>query len=85
MFSLEYCEIFQNTYFEEHLQTAASSGKTYSRPNHKITSFALVLRGMKNPKKDKSSKPLEILVKITPLCNIFKSYFAFHKTSLLVH
>ena len=24
MFSSEYCEIFKNTYFEEHLQTAAS-------------------------------------------------------------
>ena len=24
MFSYEYCEIFKNTYFEEHLQTAAS-------------------------------------------------------------
>ena len=24
MFSCEYCEIFRNTYFEEHLQTAAS-------------------------------------------------------------
>ena len=23
MFSWEYCEIFKNTYFEEHLQTAA--------------------------------------------------------------
>ena len=24
MFSCEYCEIFKNTYFEEHLRTAAS-------------------------------------------------------------
>ena len=24
MFSCEYCEIFKNSYFEEHLQTAAS-------------------------------------------------------------
>ena len=24
VFSCEYCEIFKNTYFEEHLQTAAS-------------------------------------------------------------
>ena len=24
VFSCEYCEIFQNTYFEEHLRTAAS-------------------------------------------------------------
>ena len=24
MFSSEYCEIFKNTYFEEHLRTAAS-------------------------------------------------------------
>ena len=26
VFSCEYCEIFKNTYFEEHLQTAASKG-----------------------------------------------------------
>ena len=25
MFSFEYCEIFKNTYFEEHLQTTASA------------------------------------------------------------
>ena len=25
MFSYEYCEIFKKTYFEEHLQTAAST------------------------------------------------------------
>ena len=25
MFSCEYCEIFKSTYFEEHLQTAASA------------------------------------------------------------
>ena len=26
LFSCEYCEIFKNTYFEEHLQMAASRG-----------------------------------------------------------
>ena len=29
VFSFEYCEIFKNTYFEEHLQTAASPETTY--------------------------------------------------------
>ena len=29
MFSCEYCEIFKNTYFKEHLQTAASPETTY--------------------------------------------------------
>ena len=24
LFNFDYCEIFQNTYFEEHMQTAAS-------------------------------------------------------------
>ena len=28
-FSFEICEIFKNTYFEEHLETAASKRKTY--------------------------------------------------------
>ena len=30
VFSYEYCEIFKNTYFEEHLQTAASSSENIS-------------------------------------------------------
>ena len=28
-FSCEYCEIFKNTYFEEHLQMTASGGNLY--------------------------------------------------------
>ena len=31
MFSGEFCEIFKNTYFEEHLQTTASTPKWYMR------------------------------------------------------
>ena len=34
MFSFEYCEIFKNTYFEEHLRTAASVGAQDLRKSH---------------------------------------------------
>ena len=36
VFSCEYCEIFKNTYFEEHLRTAASIGTMYEE-NKRLT------------------------------------------------
>ena len=33
VFSCEYCEIFENIYFEEHLRAAALSGETIERTN----------------------------------------------------
>ena len=36
MFSSEYCEIFKNTYFEEHLRPAASEFKFPVLANHHL-------------------------------------------------
>ena len=40
MFSCEYCEIFKNTYFEEHLQTTTSEcSRIFNIPGHLSLNF----------------------------------------------
>ena len=36
LFNLEYCEIFQSTYFEEHLQTAGSENVHETEKSQKL-------------------------------------------------
>ena len=39
MFSCEYCEIFKNVYFQEHLRTVASE---YNKKPRRITSLTFI-------------------------------------------
>ena len=58
MFSCEYCEIFINTYFEEHLRTAASVRLLICGANQKTGSYTLTRKFLLNKWKSFKRKDL---------------------------